>query len=340
MLKKLKRKIARFLVRNSSAILTYHGVSGSDLLFDNGIQIKKSLFEDHVRYLSQNYNCLKLSDLLDEIRNGKRCFKCVSITFDDGYANNFTNAFPVLQHCGVPATIFLTAGFVNTTDILWYDRIACILTSSDRTQIEIMGEVFPLQNKREVQAAYRKIVGSFKAYPLSEISEHTGQLSSQLEVNGTAIHAEGAFEEYRILNWEEIEKMQHSGLVEFGSHTMNHSILSRLSLEKARQEILQSKEILQRYLASAKLFSYPNGTINDFNEQHKEALRSLGFKGAVTTIQGRVSRMSDRYQLQRYYIESNCSASMLDYMISGKTEIAQVNSVYRLIRAAILGHFN
>jgi len=102
-------------------ILTYH-----DFGYGKGIKVGPENFERQMCYLKdKHYNVISLDELIEGIKKGKRfAHNAVVITMDDGYADNFTYAYPVLKKCGFPATIFLIANNIGTdANFLNWDEI-------------------------------------------------------------------------------------------------------------------------------------------------------------------------------------------------------------------------
>ena len=90
-------------------ILTYHSIDGSNSV----ISTAPNIFRLQMRFLRENnYNVLSLSKLVELFTQNKTIVpKTVTITFDDGFRNFYTQAFPVLEEYGFDATVFLVADF-------------------------------------------------------------------------------------------------------------------------------------------------------------------------------------------------------------------------------------
>lgn len=303
------------MLKNSAIILGYHGVTDGAVPLENWIQMKATLFEEHIRYLAGSFRCVTFSQLLKELYSNKIIPKTVCVTFDDGYANNFLHAFPILGKYRVPATIFLTAGLINTKKLLWHDLVLCAIASTSKSEIVFKSAALPLRSKKNKEEFYRYFIDKYKYTSIHQQRKITRQLADALDVNLDEIMPNGNFLEYRLLDWEEIKEMKQSGLIEFGSHTVNHSILSQLSIEEAQSEIRSSKEILEQYVGQVSSFSYANGTERDFNESHIQIIKSLNYSGAVTTIHGRVSASDNPFKLHRYCIGSEYKTEDLDYLL-------------------------
>ena len=104
-----------------------------------------------------------------------------------------------------------------------------------------------------------------------------------------------------LLSWSQIRNIPRD-YVKFGAHTETHSILSRLSKEEARREILESKQRLEEVLGEKmNHFAYPNGEAGDFTEEHEQMVASAGFDSACSSILGLNDRQTNRYALRRIY---------------------------------------
>lgn len=110
----------RLIYRNKVTILFYHGVSLSpenELSNNDGKHVKASKFEGQMRYISQKYNPVSLSDAIAILKGRKKGVpNAVVITFDDGYYNNFEFAYPIIKKNNIPITIFLTTNYVDSPD--------------------------------------------------------------------------------------------------------------------------------------------------------------------------------------------------------------------------------
>jgi peptidoglycan/xylan/chitin deacetylase (PgdA/CDA1 family) len=113
---------------------------------------------------------------------------------------------------------------------------------------------------------------------------------------------------YRMLSHNAIQEMSYSGLIEFGAHTHMHAILSRLPWKECVDEIERSVAIIHRLTSHpCKLFSYPNGEINDYNSDIINILKDYGVRAAITTIAGSNNCKTPVMELRRYGIGPNLS---------------------------------
>jgi peptidoglycan/xylan/chitin deacetylase (PgdA/CDA1 family) len=99
-------------VQKTALILTYHRV---DKVANDPhlLCVSPDNFENHLRFLKENYEVIPLPELLLRLRNKGLTGQEAVVTFDDGYRDNYTNALPLLEKYNCPATIFVTTGFLG-----------------------------------------------------------------------------------------------------------------------------------------------------------------------------------------------------------------------------------
>lgn len=105
---------------NYANIIFYHRVNNYD---SNALTTPTAVFEEMMHAVSRNYNVVSLKALIEKIKNKKPIEpKTVVITFDDGYRDNLLCAAPILQKYNIPATFFITSGYINTNRVLPWDE--------------------------------------------------------------------------------------------------------------------------------------------------------------------------------------------------------------------------
>jgi len=286
--------IARRINRGGVTVLMYHGVmeDGFDLAEGDWLQVRASEFRSQMQHLDRHYRVVPLERAWEGKDDGR---PTVALTFDDGYANNFRVAFPILREFGFPATVFLVTGAVGTRRLFWFDRL----------QMALRGRVALAELKRIKEDL------KANAHPDS-IEDAVDALLRGYPDAGTI--SEDAVEAYRPLNREEIGEMAASGLVRFGSHTHRHEILPRLSQAEAERTLLQSLEILNTLPGYGGYFCFPNG---GWTPEHIPLCRRLGFEGAVLTRPGVWKNPADRFTIPRFGIGRGADAATFAATVSG-----------------------
>lgn len=297
-------RISSWINRDLLNILMYHGFSpnsGIDILTNfGGKHLNIEEFENHLKLIIKYCTPISLEKV---ILNKKLPANPIIITFDDGYKNNYTYAYPLLKKYNVPATIFLTTGFIDQSNYMWSDRLEYIINKAQTGNLDFLWEDDKLQLGLNTEIEKIKSIRSVKNY-IKGLSEQKKlsfmeKLHQLLEVEYNWIKIP---ELLLPLTWDEIRIMKDSGLVSFGSHSVTHPILSKCTLEQQRRELMLSQQRITEELGiECNLFAYPNGEITDYNQETLELLRELKYLCAVTVIPGYVNNNGkDNLQLNRF----------------------------------------
>jgi len=260
----------RVALRNRVLVLMYHRVmpweEGTSAAFE-GMRVDPANFEQQMACLRKQFRILGLNDILKHFRD-RTPFppnSCL-VTFDDGWKDNYSHAYPVLCRYEVPAVVFLSVGHIGTRERFWQERTFNALRGI-REEVRRHPDS-PARNRRlpggikiEELAAWpeekfreevREQIRGLKKFPLSRIEPIVEEFS---ECAGPSSH--GNFEPF--LSWEDVLTMSRGG-IDFGSHGMRHEILTHVSPEEVREEARTSKAIIEeRTRKSVHAFSYPNG---------------------------------------------------------------------------------
>ncbi|WP_243373881.1 polysaccharide deacetylase family protein [Geotalea sp. SG265] len=318
LIRNIKFNIKKSLIEMKPVILTYHSIHSGNLPFPIWTQLDYLYFEQHLQFLSSNFNCISLESLQNQIQKGELEPYSVVVTFDDGYHNNFFNAYPLLLKYKIPATIFVTAGLVDTDEYTWSDKIAAILSLLDKVTINLKDVDVKVESVQDRAVAYRMIVNRFKALHPNEITASIKSMMDCFGIGEEDLKTPLLKSCFGHLDWDEILIMRDSGLIEIGSHGMSHSILARLSDNEAKAEILQSKNTIETKLAHfgpVKFFAYPNGGENDFTKAHRNLLIESQYQGVLTTRIDHVDKSSDCFELPRVCIGDECGVNYLSYLM-------------------------
>ncbi len=311
----LFRKVAR----NKAAILMYHNLSESKDIDNKGVQVNVDAFYSQMKYLKRYYEVISLSKLVKELAVNKNIKpNYVAVTFDDGYLNNYRYAWPICKELGVPFTVYVATDFVDKQELLWPDRLRIGIKES-RTKLmkfELLGSAYELSisTVQEKEAAYRVISRILKKMDLDLLDDFVIKIEKTLGVD-TMLKSR---EVHRPCTWDQLGEMIDSGIVEIGSHTVGHPILSHLNPERVKFELENSKKQIERNIGtSCKHFAYPNGKQEDFNVSISSKVRELGYDSAVTTLEGFCKPGNDLYALPRFGVYGQYSDAQFLGSITG-----------------------
>jgi peptidoglycan/xylan/chitin deacetylase (PgdA/CDA1 family) len=224
-----------------------------------------------------------------------------ALTFDDGFQNNYDIVFPILLKEQIPVTIFPVTGLVDSEDTIWFCRLHRALTETGQRVLRWRGLKFSLSTAWKRARASMELQKWLKKRHPTDLLDAMRAISRKLGVDPDApIPRESPF---RMLTREAIVRMADSGLVEFGAHTENHVILSRVSRRDQETEIRRSIERLERMTGrSCKSFAYPNGFPEDFTAQTMKLLEETGIETGVTAIRGINNQQTPHLMLRRSYM--------------------------------------
>jgi peptidoglycan/xylan/chitin deacetylase (PgdA/CDA1 family) len=277
----------------TARILYYHRVNDdNDPYFP---AIPTALFEAEMRFLSKRYRVVSLAELLCRLAAGP-AEPVLAITFDDGYRDNYQNAFPILQRYELPATVFLTTGCMDTGEPLWFERLAIAMKKTSR--MSILLEATPplrlwLRTPPERLSANAEVFSVLRRVPNAERRRLLADVLRQLAV------ADDRERRRKMLTWDEVRLMS-AHRIAFGGHTVNHPFLSRLDPDEIRWEVSECKRRIEDELQlPAEHFAYPNGREEDFGLSNKAHIRQAGYRAAVTTIWGVNHSSTDPFELRR-----------------------------------------
>jgi peptidoglycan/xylan/chitin deacetylase (PgdA/CDA1 family) len=288
----------------------------------------------------EKYHPVSLPRLIEIIRTRKRIpDNSVCVTFDDGYADNFWNAKPILEKFHVPATVFVTTGYVDSEREFWWDDLERIIllpkTIPDELNLHIqdtnyhwdLKETYTLNkqnynsNKRSgasripltstgwdvtqgffPTSRHRLYVDLHRLLKPVGNSERDTILRALCTWSGVP---ETGRPDYRALNQDEIRMLNHGGMIDIGSHTVTHSLLKSDVRDIQEDEIIKSKHYLEKVLAhEITSFSYPFGGRGDFSHDTETIVKNAEYHLACANFSGSVTKGTNPFTLPRYLVRN------------------------------------
>jgi peptidoglycan/xylan/chitin deacetylase (PgdA/CDA1 family) len=274
------RLLRTWAARHETIVLTYHRVIEKwDRTIDYsqpGMVVTAETFDRHLQFLKKHFEIVPLSSLVtpqSEIRNPKSFARprCV-ITFDDGWRDNYTMAYPILRKHGVSATIFLTTDFIGTDRAFWHTEMMYLLLDGDlqrMTSRAPMFEGYPAA-LREHLVRLARMKQALSPHDVDPFIEAVKESCNEDTIQNLIRDIASVLDLFRpffagrrfFLDWHQVGEMAAKGL-EIGSHGCSHRMLTRLDSERVEQELMWSKKDIERHLGiEVQHFAFPNGAAN------------------------------------------------------------------------------
>ncbi len=303
--------------RNTLAIVMYHGVVAEPLVPFCWHQVPLAAFERQMTWLARHRTVLPLDEALDRLDAGTLPRDAAAITFDDGYRNNLTRAFPVLERHHLPATLFLVTGLRDASARVWVDLLWRAIRDTRASRLDAgelgLGEL-SLGDDDAKGLAIARVVEALKLLPTSRREAASRRLFEALDA-ATTIRSD---EDFALLSDEELRALTASGLVTLAPHTRTHPILSRCDDARIEDEVRGSiDDIAHRTGAPPRVFAYPNGRAIDFDDRARAHLRHAGVRHALSTRHGLARQGDDPLALPRIAVGADLSFARFRLLMAG-----------------------
>jgi peptidoglycan/xylan/chitin deacetylase (PgdA/CDA1 family) len=304
-------KAFRRITARKARILTYHGVVKKSPRVFNWQQIPENAFIQQMVYLKRNFRVIPLPTLLDELFRLNRIVpRSLAITFDDGYENNFSVAYPILTSLKLPATFFISTSFIGNDRVsLWFDTLYdAIIGYSEKTldlSFIALGKLDTASSASKSDSLHC-VIKNLKAMSDQDRQSRLDDILNRLGWTGNPATFPG-------MSWKQLMNLAADPMITIGGHGHRHAILIKLSKDAAWQDIIANKRHLETNLnRKIDLFSYPNG---DSNKHIIDSLKRAGFSYAVTTKEGFVS--SNPYLIERMTVRNPSTIDNYRLLVSG-----------------------
>jgi peptidoglycan/xylan/chitin deacetylase (PgdA/CDA1 family) len=275
------------------AVLIFHRVLAEpDPLFPG--EPDAAHFEIQMRWLRDWFNVLPLEEAVGRLRQGSLPARAAAVTFDDGYADNYTLALPILERLGIPATFFIATGFLNGGR-MFNDVVIEAVRQAKGAELDLskigLGwhSITTVEARRSAIASIITDLKYLQPRCRSELAHALAQSTGLSQCPDL------------MLNTEQVRRLAAAGMT-LGAHTVNHPILARVSDKEALEEMRASKEQLESLIRQpVTLFAYPNGKQGtDYTAVHVELAREAGFTAACAGTWGAADKSSDLFQIPRF----------------------------------------
>jgi len=279
-------------------ILCYHRVAqgGADPW---GICVSEKNFAAHLEAITALGTPVALTEMVRGLKEGKPMRRFVAVTFDDGYVDNLTVAAPLLRRASVPATYFISTGFLGKE--FWGDALERMVLGAprlpSRLDAELNGEVRSWDAPPAAGTGLERLELLWKMH--CELLEVGPRLRDHAlaQIGDQVTSAPPPDETKRGMTPDELAELAGTDGVEIGSHSVTHPALQVLPDDEQRAEMEESAILLRSLVGRPiEAFSYPHGRLSD---QTAAIARDCGYSLACTTTPEGVFPSADLYKLPR-----------------------------------------
>lgn len=297
-------------------------------------------FERQLDWIGRRFEFVGLDDLADAMEGKKRFKKpLAAITFDDGYADTYQNAWPVLRRKGIPWAVFVVTDLIGSTALQVYDELYLLLARAFPTWSQprkhlaglLLSIETPVSLLRRIETAATDPLHA--TWALIEGLSQGGKLRL-IEALRNEVEIEADFkQEFLSMSWEMLRELSDAG-VTIGSHTRTHTLLTLESWNRVLEETRGARAELQRRLGKRiDHFAYPGGA---FDTGAVTAVAASGYRCAYTTCQHRDPRYPGLTIPRRLLWEKSCMDAFGNF--SPAVMSCQVKGVFDFVPSCQQAH--
>ena len=283
--------LGRQLTRRHPRILMYHRFSEQP----TPRSVSAAVFERQVEHLARKYHPMTLGELAGRLRNGHAVPPhAIVVTVDDGHHDFHDVAWPILERHGVPATLFVTTGFIDGEAWLWPDQVRWLLnrTVSRPKTLDVAGTTV---TDTSTDTLWHRLIDLMLTLTEAGKQAAIRDLAHQLGASIPAVPPR----EFSSVSWAQLRQMQTEGL-EVGGHTHTHPSLTRVPREQLSVELDHCLRRLTDELGERpRPFCYPNGQPADVDPEIRDAVEAAGFTCSVVAYADGGPH-DDPFQLRRH----------------------------------------
>ncbi len=305
-----------------AVILLYHQVS--ERKADPWqLAVHPERFELQLQSLKNQFNVISMAELVHGLRRRRLPKNTVAITFDDGFADNYAYAAPLLEWHRLPATFHLTTSMIGVRRHYWWDALQSLLLQTPHlpwaldTMISDSSFRYVFRKEQIINSKHRHQINSWSygmRIPNERIDlylklwERIKPLDVKERERVLECLREWAGVDYIRCNEAmpmrgyQVVKLGANALFRIGAHTVNHVMLGAFEERDQRFEIQESKQQVESMLQQpVGGFAYPYG---NYNRVSKSLVEELGFDYAVSTEAGAVGHGADPFALPRMQVNN------------------------------------
>ena len=296
--------------RGVLTILTYHRVdepSARPDLMPSLVSATPEGFAAQMAMVARHFDPVGLPEVIAALDEPRRLpSRAVLVTFDDGYRDFATHAWPALRSAGVPATLFVATAMADDPSIpFWWDRLwSALWRAPGPDPIATPIGALPV-GRHHARRTVARIRGWLKTLDHDDAMTQVDRIVDELGSRAGSVAAADALTpppgaEPATLGWDDLRRLASEGAT-LAPHTRHHPLLDRIEVDRAVEEIAGAHADLEREIGAIatipNVLAYPSGA---HGGSAVEAARRAGMLLAMTTQRGGNDlRRADRLRLRR-----------------------------------------
>lgn len=288
----------KLIKRYVGVILCLHRVEDIDpnrLWINQELKVSPAFLERLVvKYLKHGIDIISLDEVISRITEGSnKPFVC--FTFDDGYKDNYLNAYPIFKKYNVPFCINIASSFPEKTAILFWDILEELLLNNDIVTLND-GTTYICDTRKRKEQAFVDIRSRIFKIPVSKYEQGLKELLCNYHLDMYAPVVETA------LDWSNILELKESGLCTFGNHTHSHISVLDTSESDLIKEISLCNELYKKNTGDElRYFCYPYGRYDELKQNI--IIDNFSYEGLLTLSQKYLDTTSNIKALHRISLE-------------------------------------
>jgi peptidoglycan/xylan/chitin deacetylase (PgdA/CDA1 family) len=309
--------------RRAPVILMFHRIA--DPPCDPwALTVSPLRFEEQMRALRAWSIPLSMTEFVRRLEDGTLPALAVAVTFDDGYVDNLRVAKPILEKVGVPATVFLTTGFLGQQKEFWWDELARLILvrrEAARGALVIGGRTVPVHLPAMPEGAKPRSTWRTWERPRTareclyvelwkalQLLDHRARDLGMHDVRQLFGRDSASADDFP-MTAEDVKRLIAGPGIEIGAHSKTHPPLSTLGLTERRSEIQESRTACEELTGTPiEGFAYPHG---DLDAVTMDLVRDSGFHWACSVRPAAVNRSRfDLFNLPRLQVQNWTPAKM------------------------------
>ncbi len=287
-------------------VFNYHRIGDKDkCAFDREVfSCTAKAFEEQCIFIKKHFHIISLDDLSIIRKQGlEHDKKYALITFDDGYIDNYVDAFPILKKYNIPATFYVPTDFIGSDIIPWWDEMAYILRKSQGKTYTLPNQLLEYSlNINAIESILSRII--YDAKRLKGIT--VIDVLEDIRLSFPDALLEFDKEKHTLfMNWQQLDEMMLNNM-NIGSHTLSHQLLSQLTEAEQEHELVESKVTIEKNLSTTiHSVVYPVGRKHCYTAQTCRLAMLAGYEFGFNNEPGRITKKSNSHDLNRFCIGSD-----------------------------------